>query len=106
MTRYGTDVEPEQARWPRLASSPHPELRWLLPRGCGGDEREAPWVALVGMIQAGRRRRLRAHNLRRVGRSTITARVLYRVSPEAPREERSIIDGLCDLGGRVGQTVW
>ena len=27
---------PERARWPRLAASPHPRLRGLLPRGYAG----------------------------------------------------------------------
>jgi AraC-like DNA-binding protein len=38
MTRYGTTVgvEPERARWPRLAAQPAPALRSLLPRGYAG----------------------------------------------------------------------
>jgi AraC-like DNA-binding protein len=31
-----TAAAPERARWPRLAGSPHPRLRSLLPRGYGG----------------------------------------------------------------------
>jgi hypothetical protein len=34
--RPGVEGDPERARWPRLASSPQPELRSLLPRGYAG----------------------------------------------------------------------